>query len=136
MRTLTKPIWWQSGRLRWCALPDGDVLANYVGARRDSGLLVPGREILAVLDEVRPPQGWIPEVNDTVAVLGNRHRATVVAVILAVPEIAVKIRYPRGGEKTVWLSGLVPVENSKVLVQCERIPRSDTTEPQREPTLF
>jgi hypothetical protein len=136
MRSLSKPIWWRAGRLRWCAFPDGDVLGGYYGSRRDSGLLVPGREILAALDEVRPPQGWIPEVGDTVAVLGNRRRATVVAVILTLPEIVVKVRFPSGSEKKVWLSQAVPVENSKVLVQCERIPRSDTTEPQREPKLF
>lgn len=93
-------------------------------------------ELAAAGDQVRPPRGWLPSAGDRVAVGGNCRRATVVSVIPAVPELMVKVRFPKGGEKTLWLSKVVPAENSKVLVECERIPRSDTTEPQRESWLF
>ena len=76
-------------------------------------------ELIAALDQVRPPRGWVPRVDETVAVGKNRHRATVQAVMETMPEISVKVRFPRGTTKTVYLSQLVPVETTHVLVECE-----------------
>ncbi len=78
-------------------------------------------DLIAAADQVRPPRGWVPRVDETVAVGKNRHRATVQAVIETMPELSVKVRFPRGTTKTVYLSQLVPVDSTRVLVECERV---------------
>lgn len=104
-------------------------------ARHKGGVRVAHADLVAAGDQVRPPRGWIPQIGETVAVLENRHRATVKALVPALPEIIVRVRFPGGTEKSVYSSRLVPVESETLLVRCERTPKEDDS---RRPasTLF
>lgn len=96
-------------------------------ARQKRGVRIALAELVAAADQVRPPRGWVPQIGETVAVGVNRHRATVRAVIPCLPEIAVRVCFARGRERTVYLSQLAPVESETLLIRCERIPTDGTT---------
>jgi hypothetical protein len=101
------------------------------GAR---GVRIALADLVAAADQVKAPRGWVPQIGETVAVGVNRHRAIVRAVIPCVPEIAVRVCFARGSERTVYLSQLEPVESETLLIRCERIPKDGTRE--SGPALF
>lgn len=92
--------------------------------RHRQGARVALAELVAAVDTVRPPRGWVPRTGELVAVLPYRHRARVASVIQAIPELLVRISFKRGTERVVELGRLVPAENEAVLIQCERSPGS------------
>ncbi len=122
---LTKPLKRRVGNLI-VELTETHVRLRRV--RHQDSVQVAFSDLIAAVDQVKPPRGWVPEIGETVAVLANRHRATVKAVMPCLPEIAVRVRFAGGTERTVYLSRLVPVESETLLVRCERTPKNGTRE--------
>lgn len=112
--------------------------------RRKRGVMVVVRELIAAVDQVRRPKGWVPQVGEKVFVAPTpqawnpvprrRKKATITAVIERATELLMKIRYSsRGKERFMPYERLVP-RDGILLIQCERTPKDGTTE--SEPTLF
>jgi hypothetical protein len=125
LRELKKPVAYKFGDLVIVLNPHIDNTILVRRKRSQKAVRVSLRELLAAGDGIRAPQGWIPEVGQEVAVLPNRHRATVLLVIDMVGGPYVKIRYKKGRERIVEKAKLVPVGDGAVLVECERVPRCD-----------
>jgi len=89
--------------------------------RHKTGVRVSLANMIAANDQVKTPRGWVPQVGETVAVLPRRHRAVVQAVIECVPELVIKVRYPRGTIRMYEQSKLVPVDSPRLLIECERV---------------
>lgn len=103
-------------------------------ARHRDGVRVVLADLVAAVDQVKPPRGWVPQIGETVAVGASRHRATVRALIPYVPEILVRVRFAQGTERTVYLSELTPVESETLLIRCQRTSKDGTRE--SGPALF